>query len=47
MLSLTTDGGPGAFTKNGLVGDIHAHLHLINYRIFRFVGFDVLPPFIA
>lgn len=47
MLSLTTGGGPGAFSENGLVGDIHAHLHPINYGIFRFVGFDVLPPFIA
>ena len=47
MLSLTTGGGPGAFSENGIVGDIHAHLHPINYGIFRFVGFDVLPPFIA
>lgn len=47
MLSLTTGGGPGAFSESGLVGDIHAHLHPINYGIFRFVGFDVLPPFIA
>jgi len=47
MLSLTTGGGPGAFSENGIVGDIHAHLHPINYGILRFVGFDVLPPFIA
>ena len=45
MLSLTTGGGPGAFSENGIVGDIHAHLHPINYGILRFVGFDVLPPF--
>ena len=47
MLSLTTGGGPGAFSENGIVGDIHAHLHPINYGILRFVGFDVLPPLIA
>ena len=47
MLSFTTGGGPGAFSENGIVGDIHAHLHPINYGILRFVGFDVLPPFIA
>ena len=47
MLSLTTGGGPGAFSENGIVGDIHAHLHPINYGILRFVGFDVVPPFIA
>ena len=38
MLSLTTGGGPGAFSEKGIVGDIHAHLHPINYGIFRFVG---------
>ena len=47
MLSLTTGGGPGAFSENGLVGDIQSHLHPINYGILRFVGFDVLPAFIA
>jgi NAD(P)H dehydrogenase (quinone) len=47
MLSLTTGGGPEAFSENGLVGDILVHLHPINYGIFRFVGFGVLPPFIA
>ena len=47
MLSLTTGGGPGPFLANGITWDIHVHLHPINYGIRRFVGFDVLPPFIA
>ncbi|MBG04854.1 MAG: NADPH quinone oxidoreductase [Rhodospirillaceae bacterium] len=47
MLSLTTGGGPGPFSEGGITGDIHTHLNSINYGIFRFVGFDVLPPFIA
>lgn len=47
MLSLTTGGLPGPFSKTGIVGDIHAHLHPIQYGMLRFVGFDVLPPFIA
>ncbi|MDX2211990.1 MAG: NAD(P)H-dependent oxidoreductase [Oculatellaceae cyanobacterium bins.114] len=47
MLSLTTGGGPSIFGETGLNGDIHAILYPINHGIFRFVGFDVLPPFIA
>ncbi len=47
MLSTTTGGGPGPMSAQGLTGDLHQHLHPINYGIFRFVGFDVMPPFIA
>jgi NAD(P)H dehydrogenase (quinone) len=47
MLSLTTGGGPGPFSSNGITWDIHVHLHPINYGIRRFVGFNVLPSFIA
>ena len=47
LLSTTTGGGPGPMSAQGLTGDLHQHLHPINYGILRFVGFDVMPPFIA
>ncbi len=51
MLSLTTGGGDssikGIYSETGLNGSIHNILFPINHGIFRFVGFDVLPPFIA
>lgn len=47
MLSLTTGGSPTMYSETGLNGDIQQTLTPINYGIFRFTGFDVLPPFIA
>jgi NAD(P)H dehydrogenase (quinone) len=47
MLSLTTGGKLPMFTEAGINGDINSILYPINHGIFRFVGFDVLPPFIA
>jgi len=47
MLSVTTGGGPGIYSPMGLNGDINQILYPINHGILRFVGFDVLPPFIA
>lgn len=47
MLALTTGGPPGIYTKNGLNGDIHDILFHINHGMLYFVGFEVLPPFIA
>ena len=47
MLSLTTGGGPEPFSEGGITGEINTHFNSINYGIFRFVGFDVLPPFVA
>lgn len=50
MVSLTTGGGDnaeGIYSETGLNGNIHDILFPINHGIFRFVGFDVLPPFIA
>ena len=47
MLSLTTGGPESMFSPDGLNGDIHKLLYPINHGIFRFVGFDVLPPFIS
>lgn len=47
MLSLTTGGPPNIYSPTGLNGDIHQILYPINHGILRFVGFDVLPPFIA
>ena len=47
MLSLTTGGRATMYSETGLNGNIHDILFPINHGIFRFVGFDVLPPFIV
>jgi len=47
MLSLTTGSGADSYDVDGLHGDIHRILYPINHGILRFVGFDVLPPFIS
>lgn len=44
LLSLTTGGPPGAYTKGGFNGDIDAILRPIQRGILQFVGFDVLAP---
>lgn len=47
MLSLTTGGGPGIYSPRGLNGDIDTLLFPIQHGMLFFVGFEVLPPFIA
>ena len=47
MLALTTGAPYSAYTPTGMNGDIHQILYPINHGILRFVGFDVLPPYIA
>ncbi len=47
MVSMTTAGGPPIYSKTGLNGDMDKILFPIHHGIFYFVGFDVLPPFIA
>lgn len=47
MAALTTGGPPSIYSAEGLNGDIDALLYPINHGIFRFVGFDVLPQFVA
>ena len=47
MVSLTTGGPEPMYSTTGLNGDIDVILYPINHGILRFVGFDVLPPFIA
>ena len=47
MLSLTTGGPETMYSATGLNGDIHQILFPIQHGILRFVGFDVLPPFIV
>jgi NAD(P)H dehydrogenase (quinone) len=47
MLSVTTGGPETMYQPDGLNGDIHQILYPINHGILRFIGFDVLPPFIA
>ena len=47
MLSITTAASEEASTRDGLFGDILETLAPINYGMLRFIGFDVLPPFVA
>ncbi|NEP84961.1 MAG: NAD(P)H-dependent oxidoreductase [Okeania sp. SIO3B3] len=47
MLSLTTGGPEKIYQSTSLNGDIHQILFPINHGILFFVGFEVLPPYIA
>lgn len=47
MLALTTGTAYGAYTPTGMNGDIHQMLYPINHGILYFVGFSVLPPYVA
>ncbi len=47
MLSLTTGAPEQMCSEFGLNGNIDNILYPINHGILRFVGFDVLPPYIA
>lgn len=47
MLSTTTGGGASMFSETGVNGHMDDILYPINHGILYFVGFDVLPPFIA
>ena len=47
MLAVTSGGPETAYTLNGLQGDIERILFPIQHGILQFVGFEVLPPFVA
>ena len=47
MLSLTTGGGPSIYGPRGLNGDMETLLFPIQHGMLYFLGFDVLPPFVA
>ena len=47
MLSLTTGGPSNFYGRWGLDGDLDSLLYPISHGILHFVGFDVLPPFVA
>lgn len=47
MASLTTGGPLGAYSPDGINGDIDVVLFPVNHGILHFVGFDVVPPFVA
>ncbi len=47
MLSLTTGGPPNIYSPRGLNGDMDMLLFPIQHGTLYFVGFDVLPPFVA
>ena len=47
MLAMTTASGQEKFKTAGLYGDVHERLYALNHGTLRYVGFDVLPSFIA
>ncbi|MBZ5610504.1 MAG: NAD(P)H-dependent oxidoreductase [Acidobacteriia bacterium] len=47
MLAFTTGGPPASYGPDGKNGDLDVLLRHVQYGMFRFVGMDVLPPFIA
>ncbi len=47
MIAVTTGGVETAYSSNGLQGDIDGILFPIQHGILQFVGFSILPPFIA
>jgi len=47
MLSLTTGGPLNIYSARGLNGDMDTLLFPIQHGMLYFVGFDVLPPFVA
>lgn len=47
MISMTTGAPKAAFSEGGRYGDISAFLWPFHMGVFRFCGFDVLPPFVA
>ncbi len=47
MLAFTTGGPPASYGPTGKNGQLEVLLHHVHYGMFRFVGMDVLPPFIA
>lgn len=47
MLSLTTGGPETLYSPTGLNGGINDILFPIQHGMLYFVGFDVLPPFVA
>lgn len=47
MVSTTTAGSPTTYSETGLSGNIEQILFPIHHGILYYVGFEVLPPFIA
>lgn len=47
LLSLTTGSPQTSYEKNGLNGDMDMILYHIHHGMLNYVGFEVLPPFVA
>ncbi|MDC0744113.1 NAD(P)H-dependent oxidoreductase [Polyangium mundeleinium] len=47
MASVTTGGPATMYEETGLAGDMNMLLAPVNQGVFRYVGFDVLPSFVA
>ncbi len=47
MISITTGAHANVFAPDGMDGDIHRILWPMQNGVLRYIGFDVLPPFIA
>ncbi len=47
MVSTTTSGSPTSYSETGLSGDMKQVLFPVHHGILFYVGFEVLPPYIA
>ena len=46
-MSVTTGGTPERFSPGGMFGEIEPILHPINHCILRYLGLEILDPFVA
>ncbi|MEZ0167761.1 NAD(P)H-dependent oxidoreductase [Microvirga sp. TS319] len=47
LFSVTTGGTPQRFTKEGVYGEIETVLYPVERLLLQYMGFEVLPPFVA
>ncbi|MBQ0820309.1 NAD(P)H-dependent oxidoreductase [Microvirga sp. HBU67558] len=47
LFSVTTGGTPQRFTKEGVYGEIGTVLYPVERLLLQYMGFEVLPPFVA
>jgi NAD(P)H dehydrogenase (quinone) len=47
VMSITTGGTPERFSEGGMFGEIGPILHPVDHCILRYVGLEILDPFIA
>jgi NAD(P)H dehydrogenase (quinone) len=47
LFSVTTGGTPERFSKDGVYGEVERVLYPVERLLLQYMGFDVLPPFVA